>query len=72
MSTPHRALLPVGQDRYVITFFLAPHLDSRIECLPTCTGPGNPPKWDPISYEDRITWWTNENYDPKRQRDAAA
>jgi hypothetical protein len=35
-------------------------------------GPGNPPKWDAISYEDWITWWTSENYDPKRQADVAA
>ena len=72
MSTPHRALPPKGTHRYAIPFFLAPHLDSKIECLPTCTGPGNPQKWEPISYENWITWWTNENYDPKRQKDIAA
>jgi isopenicillin N synthase-like dioxygenase len=72
LSTPHRALPPAGAHRYAIPFFLAPHLDTRIECLPTCRGPGNPPKWEPISYEEWITWWTNQNYDPKRQRDAAA
>ena len=72
LSTPHRALPPRGGHRYAIPFFLAPHLDTRIECLPTCAGPGNPPRWEPISYEDWITWWTNENYDPKRQQDIAA
>jgi isopenicillin N synthase-like dioxygenase len=72
LSTPHRALPPTGRHRYAIPFFLAPHLDTRIECLSTCTGPGNPPRWEPISYEDWITWWTNENYDPKRQQDIAA
>jgi isopenicillin N synthase-like dioxygenase len=72
LSTPHRALPPRGTHRYAIPFFLAPHLDTRIECLPGCGGPGNPPKWDAISYEDWITWWTNENYDPKRQADVAA
>jgi len=72
LSTPHRALPPVGQHRYAVPFFLAPHLDTPIACLPTCTGPGHPPKWEPISYEDWITWWTNENYDPKRQKDVAA
>lgn len=72
LSTPHRALPPTGKHRYAIPFFLAPHLDTRIECLPTCTAPGNPPRWDPISYEDWITWWTNENYDPQRQKDIAA
>jgi isopenicillin N synthase-like dioxygenase len=72
LSTPHRALPPTEGHRYAIPFFLAPHLDSQIECLPTCTGPGDPPKWEKISYEDWITWWTNQNYDPKRQDDVAA
>lgn len=71
-STPHRALPPVGQHRYAVPFFLAPHLDSMIECLPTCTGPDNPPRWEPMTYEAWITKWTNANYDPKVQRDIAA
>jgi isopenicillin N synthase-like dioxygenase len=72
LSTPHRALPPVGQHRYAIPFFLAPHLDTMIECLPTCTGTGNPPRWEKITYEAWITAWTNANYDPKRQQDVAA
>ena len=72
LSTPHRALPPVGQHRYAIPFFLAPHLDTKIDCLPTCTGPDNPPRWEPMTYEDWITTWTNANYDPKRQQDVAA
>ncbi|MBS0641387.1 MAG: isopenicillin N synthase family oxygenase [Proteobacteria bacterium] len=72
LSTPHRALPPVGRHRYAIPYFLAPHLDTMIECLPTCTAPGNPPRWEPITYEAWITAWTNANYDPKRQQDVAA
>ncbi|MFL5287048.1 MAG: isopenicillin N synthase family dioxygenase [Rhodopila sp.] len=72
LSTPHRAVPPVGQHRYAIPFFLAPHIDTVIECLPTCTGPGNPARWEPITYEQWITQWTDANYDPKRQRDVAA
>ncbi len=72
LSTPHRALPPVGQHRYAIPFFLGPHLDTLIECLPTCAGPGNPPRWEPIVYDAWITAWTNANYDPKRQQDVAA
>ena len=51
-STPHRALPPVGHHRYAIPFFLGPRFDQLIECLPTCTGPGNPPKWPPITYAE--------------------
>ena len=72
MSTPHRALPPVEQHRYAIPFFLAPHIDTMISCLPTCTGPGNPPRWEDTTYEAWITQWTNANYDPARQRDMAA
>jgi len=72
LSTPHRALPPVGRHRYAVPYFMAPHLDTLIECLPTCSGPGNPPNWEPITYEAWITAWTNANYDPKRQQDVAA
>ncbi len=71
-STPHRALPPTEQHRYAVPFFMAPHLDARIECLPTCTSADNPPRWEPISYEGWITKWTDANYDPKVQRDLAA
>lgn len=70
-STPHRALPPVGQDRYAIPFFLGPRFDQRIECLPTCTSPGNPPRWEPITYAEWLEYWYDANYDPKLQSDVA-
>jgi isopenicillin N synthase-like dioxygenase len=72
MSTPHRAIPPVGQDRYAIPFFRAPHLDTVLEALPTCTSPDNPPRWETTTYEAWINYWTSANYDPARQRDVAA
>lgn len=71
LSTPHRAVPPVEQHRYAMPFFLAPHIDTVIACLPTCTGPDCPPRWEPITYEQWITQWTNANYDPKVQQDVA-
>ncbi|MBM85330.1 MAG: hypothetical protein CMM47_04840 [Rhodospirillaceae bacterium] len=68
-STPHRALPPIGKARYAIPYFLGPHLDTMIECLPTCRGPDNPPKYPPISYSDYISWWYDANYDAKEQQD---
>jgi isopenicillin N synthase-like dioxygenase len=70
-STPHRALPPVGRERYAIPFFLGPRFDQRIECLPTCTGPGNLPRWEPITYAEWQEYWYDANYDPKLQRDVA-
>jgi isopenicillin N synthase-like dioxygenase len=68
-STPHRALPPVGRHRYAIPFFLGPHIDTVIECLPTCTSAGNPPRFEPITYEAYLTWWYDANYNAKDQRD---
>ena len=72
LSTPHRALPPVGRHRYAIPFFLGPRFDQAIECLPTCTGSDNPPRWPPITYAEWLAWWYDANYDPKRQQDVAA
>jgi isopenicillin N synthase-like dioxygenase len=71
-STPHRALPPIGQARYAIPYFLGPHLDTMIECLPTCQGPGNPPQFEPITYSDYVIWWYDANYNAKDQADLAA
>ena len=70
-STPHRALPPVGRDRYAIPFFLGPHMDAVIECLPTCQGPENPPRFPPITYGEYLTWWYDNNYYAPAQRDDA-
>ena len=70
-STPHRALPPVGRPRYAIPFFLGPHVDTVIECLPTCQGPGNPARFAPITYESYLTWWYDNNYNAAVQKDDA-
>jgi isopenicillin N synthase-like dioxygenase len=71
LSTPHRAVPPTGRDRYAIPFFFGPRFDQLIECLPSCTGPGDPPRWEPITYADWQTYWYDANYDPELQRDVA-
>jgi isopenicillin N synthase-like dioxygenase len=68
-STPHRALPPVGRHRYAIPFFLGPHIDTVIACLPTCQGPDNPPKFPPITYEAYLSWWYDANYSAALQND---
>jgi isopenicillin N synthase-like dioxygenase len=68
-STPHRAVPPVGGHRYAIPYFMGPHLDTVIACVPTCQGPATPPKFPPITYGDYLYWWYDTNYDAQRQND---
>lgn len=68
-STAHRALPPTGGPRYAIPYFLGPHLDTVIECLPTCRGPDNPPRYAPITYGDYVDWWYDANYPVADQED---
>ena len=37
-----------GGARISLPLFFNPHPKARIECLPTCQGPGNPPKYEPV------------------------
>ena len=69
-STPHRAVPPVGRPRYAIPFFLGPHIDTVITCLPTCEGPQKPPTFPPITYADYLEWWYDANYNASVQNDA--
>ena len=70
-STPHRALPPVGRHRYAIPFFLGPHIDTVIECLPTCRAGDEASRFPPITYEAYLTWWYDANYNAADQRDDA-
>ena len=62
LSTPHGVLNDSGADRYSIAFFYSPNPASVIECLPSCTGRGNPPHYPPAVYRDLILDFYNSNY----------
>lgn len=70
-STPHRVLPPTEGPRYAIPYFIGPHLDTVIECLPTCRGPDNPPREPPTTYGDYLAWWYDANYNAEDQKDLA-
>ena len=54
VSTLHRVVNPPRQfaerERLSIAFFHAPNYDAEIKCIDTCQGPGNPPKYEPLTY----------------------
>ena len=51
VSTLHRVVVPEGDlgDRISIAFFHQPTYDARIECIPTCTSPEDPPHHEPTT-----------------------
>jgi isopenicillin N synthase-like dioxygenase len=59
VSTVHRVVNPprelAARERYSVPFFHQPNFDALIECIPTCTGPGNPPRHTPVRSGDYIT-----------------
>jgi isopenicillin N synthase-like dioxygenase len=72
LATPHRVINRSGKERYAIPFFMDCSYDWRMECAPTCHGPGNPPKYDPITYPDYMTWFRNQNYAAAVKEEPAA
>ena len=71
VSTPHRVVNRAGDDRYSLPFFFDSAMDTIIECLPTCTGPGNPPRYEPVRYGDYLMDRLNRNYDYRKGEAAA-
>lgn len=53
-STLHRVFNKSGAARISVPHFASPNGAATIECIPTCTGPGNPPRYPPIRAEDFV------------------
>ena len=53
-STLHRVLNKGSAARISVPHFASPNGAAVIECISTCTGPGNPPRYPPIRAEDFV------------------
>lgn len=62
LSTPHRVIHRALRDRYAVPFFFDCSYDHIMQCIPTCTGPGRPPKYPPTTYPDYQLWFGSRNY----------
>ncbi|UFN49941.1 isopenicillin N synthase family oxygenase [Roseomonas sp. OT10] len=69
-STPHRVKNLSGKDRYSCPYFFDMDMDATVECLPSCTGPDNPPRFPPVRYGDYLLERLNKNY-AYRQKSSA-
>ncbi len=54
VSTPHRVVNRANRERYSVAFFGDPNAEALVTCLPTCLGPGDAPKYPPVTYGDYL------------------
>jgi isopenicillin N synthase-like dioxygenase len=64
--TPHRVVNANERVRYAIPFFYGPDNDAVIRVVPSCTGPGNPPRYEPLRYLDHRMKLNRTNFDHRR------
>ncbi|XVF13428.1 hypothetical protein REPUB_Repub08aG0206800 [Reevesia pubescens] len=53
LSTIHR-VMPTGEERYSVAFFLEPSKDCIVECLESCCSESCPPRFPPIRSSDYL------------------
>ena len=62
LATPHRAVNHTGGERYALAFFCDAHIDWPIAAVPTCVGPGRPPRYETTYYTDYMIRYQERTY----------
>jgi isopenicillin N synthase-like dioxygenase len=67
VSTLHRVVNPPAELRQAsrrqsLVFFHNPNADAVVECLPSCCGPDNPPRYAPIAAGEFIAAKSRKAY----------
>lgn len=75
-STMHRVINPprdkADTSRLSLLFFHQPNYDAVIECLPTCSDPDNPPKYETITSGEHVRRKVDLSRAPHLEQSAAA
>ncbi len=61
-ATPHRVVPPKRADRYSLACFVNPDFEALGECLPSCTGPDNPPQFPAQTYWEFFDWYMTNTF----------
>jgi isopenicillin N synthase-like dioxygenase len=69
-STPHCVRAPAAE-RFSAAFFLDPNPDAVVEVLPGCAGPGNPPRWPPVTGAAYLRERLDATYAHRRRAEGA-
>jgi isopenicillin N synthase-like dioxygenase len=62
LATPHRAVNRSGGERYALAFFCDASIDWPIAAVPSCTGPGSPPRYAPTTYTEYMIEYQARTY----------
>lgn len=65
-SNSHRVTNSSGKERYSMALFFDPDYDTEIACIETCTGPDDPPRYDPVRCGDYIVGRFNKVFEYRK------
>jgi isopenicillin N synthase-like dioxygenase len=54
VSNAHRVVNRSGRERFSVAFFGDPNSDALVACLPSVLGPGEAPKYPPVTFADYL------------------